>query len=91
MISREIDKTLVICICRKPVSIQVAHGETVRVTCSCGNVIVETFPSRKIADRKAQIIKYISQEPTSRWDAIQMELLQDELMNLRKIVDSDLK
>lgn len=84
MAPRSIDRTIVICSCRKPVTMQVIPGETVRVRCGCGNIMVETFPSRKIADRKEEIRMLIEREPANRWEAIANEFLFDELKELEK-------
>jgi hypothetical protein len=84
MTSRLIDRTLIICVCRQPIVIQVVHGETIRITCRCGNVVIETFPPREVADRKIEIREKLSREPSSRWEALGMEFLYDELKDLEK-------
>jgi hypothetical protein len=59
------------------------HGQTIRVTCECGNVICRTFP-KKFENRKDELRHLVSQEPANRWEAIGIELMLDELNELEK-------
>lgn len=83
MFPRQIDNTLVLCVCRRPVTIKVVPGTKAQIRCECGNVITVTFPV-VMTDRKKIIRELISRPATSRWDAIGMELLLDELNELEK-------
>lgn len=87
MFPRSIDKTLILCSCRRPITFKVVPGTTVRIHCECGSVITETFPE-VTSDRKKIIREMISHNPTSRWDAINMEFLLDELNDLEKNIDN---
>lgn len=81
---RIINQTIVICnCCRRPISLQVDYGNTVRVPCICGNIIVETFQPI-VLDRKAELRRLIDREPANRWEAINIEFLIDELKDLEK-------
>lgn len=83
MAPRPINRALIICSCRRPIVLQVVPGTTARVPCSCGNIIVESFPAIT-TDRKSEIRKLIDREPTNRWEALGFELLIDELNDLEK-------
>lgn len=83
MTPRPINRTLIICVCRRPIALQIVPGTTARVLCTCGNVIVEVFPAI-VKDRKTEIRKLIDREPANRWEALGFELLQDELNDLEK-------
>lgn len=84
MTPRPINRTLIICSCRRPIELHVSAGETIRTSCICGNVIITTFPNSNIS-REEEIRKLIQKLPRSRWEAIGQELLFDELKKLEQI------
>lgn len=83
MSPKVINQTLILCVCRRPIRIQVAPGQMIRVPCHCGNVVCVDFP-QVFADRKAELRHLIDAEPSNRWEALGIELLIDELRELEK-------
>jgi hypothetical protein len=83
MTPRAINQALIVCVCRRPICLQVIPGETVRASCVCGNVVIQSF-QKIFTDRKAELRYLIDREPANRWEAIGIELLIDELNELKE-------